>query len=103
MAHAGFREHIHPDLPSLPAESGVSGVREASFQERTQRSRDMTSKKPRAVRDSGLGHLSTRLGDFPESVEVDEDALGRGELHVVPMRRRLLKRASHDSHAISAW
>jgi hypothetical protein len=63
----------------------------------------MAAEEPGPVGDPSLRHLAPGFRGVPESVEMDEDTLGRGELHRVPMRPRLLKRASPDSHAIMGW
>src|SRR5256886_17140776 len=101
--YAGLREEVHTDFPPWPTQASVPRIREAFVLERLQRPRNMTAEEPSPFRDSGLGRFPPRFRDVPESVEMDEDAFGRGELHPVPMRSRLLKRASHDSHAIRGW
>ena len=85
---------------AAPAAGDGRGTGEAVFLERLQGPRNVAAEEPGAVRDSRLGRLPGRFRHVPESMEVDEDALGRSELHMVPMRPRLLKRASPDSHAI---
>ena len=102
-AHPGLRERVDPDLPGPPQEARVPRIDEPFPLEGFQGSRDVTAKEAGAFRDTRLGSLAARFADVPEDVEVEEDALRRGELHGVPMRSRLLKSAARDSHAFPPW
>jgi len=61
--------------------SSAATFREAFFLERLQGPRNVAAEEPGPIRDSGLGRLPARFRHVPESMEVDEDALGRCELH----------------------
>src|SRR6266550_1073598 len=65
------------DLGTVSANAHPSAV----FLERLQSPRNVAAEEPGPIRDSGLGRLPARFRHVPESMEVDEDALGRGELH----------------------
>ena len=78
---AGFRERIHPDLPCPSAQPRVPGVEEPLGLEGFQRPRDVAAEQAGAFRDPGLGPLPSQFVNVPERMEVEEDALRRGELH----------------------
>jgi len=80
-AHPGFRQGIDPDLSVPPEEPRVARLDEPLALEAFQRPRDMAPQEPGAFRDSRLGCLAARFSGVPETMEVEEDSLRRGELH----------------------
>jgi len=80
-ANPGLRQTIHADLPGPPEETRIPRIDEPFALEAFQRPWDVAAEEPGAFRDPRLGGLAARFSDVPETMEVEQDSLRRGELH----------------------